>query len=332
MRLPINPVLKHLMQVVCLRAVWVAIAGFATAWSLTGCTELKVSEAYPAVASGAVNPVIAAAGDIACDPTQRSSSEAGSHGPTCQMAATAALIRDLNPAAVLPLGDLQYDRGEFANFQLSYGPTWGTFKDITRPVVGNHEYGTANASGYFRYFGAAAGDPRKGYYSFDLGDWHIIALNSNCGAVGGCRAGSPQERWLRADLATHPTQCTLAYWHHPRFSSGPHGNSADPQVFWQVLYEAGVDVVLNGHDHTYERFAPQTPEAEADPTQGIRQFVVGTGGRSLYPFRTVRTNSEVRNSDTFGVLALTLMTDGYEWRFMPIAGKTFTDSGRDRCH
>jgi acid phosphatase type 7 len=325
------------MRAVACQALWVSITGIVTALALTGCKETKISEAYPAIASedrnpAMANPVVAAAGDIACEPLQWRASAESSDRQNCQMAATAALIQDLNPTAVLALGDLQYDRGEFANFQLSYAPTWGLFKAITRPAVGNHEYGTFNAAGYFRYFGAAAGDPRKGYYSFDLGNWHIIALNSNCGEIGGCRTGSPQERWLVADLAAHPTTCTLAYWHHPRFSSGPHGNSADPHPFWQALYAAGVDVVLNAHDHTYERFAPQTPDGQADPDRGIRQFVVGTGGRSLYPFETVRANSQVRNDQTYGVLALTLEPDGYEWAFVPVAGKTFTDSGRDRCH
>jgi acid phosphatase type 7 len=160
----------------------------------------------------------------------------------------------------------------------------------------------------------------------------VIALNANCAAVGGCQADSPQEKWLKADLSAHPGTCTLAYWHQPRFSSALHGNNKDTDTFWQDLYRAGTDIVLNGHDHDYERFAAQTPNAIADPKQGIREFVVGTGGRSLYPFVNVQPNSEVRNDDTYGVLELKLYPNSYDWKFIPEKGKTFSDSGRGTCH
>jgi hypothetical protein len=205
--------------------------------------------------------------------------------------------------------------------------------------VGNHEYLTPGAAGYFDYFNGAgnahgpAGERARGYYSFDVGSWHLIALNSVCDEVGGCHAGSPQERWLRADLAAHPARCTLAYWHHPRFSSGLQSSSTRFIPFWQALYEAGVDVVLNGHDHSYERFAPQDPEGQLDPDHGIRQFVVGTGGGSHYGFPgVILPNSEAQNADTFGLLMLTLHPTRYDWEFVPMAGKTFQDSGTAACH
>ena len=207
-------------------------------------------------------------------------------------------------------------------------------KPITHPAPGNHEYGTSGAAGYFSYFGAAAGPAGLGYYSYDIGTWHLISLNSNCGSVGGCNPGSPQETWLKADLAAHAGRCTLAYWHHPHFTSGPHGNDdgGGTGAFWDDLYASGADVVLNGHDHDYERFGLQTPTGAPDPAHGIREFVVGTGGRSHYSFKSPQPNSEVRNQDTFGVLVLTLHPASYDWRFVPVAGKTFTDAGTTGCH
>ena len=158
----------------------------------------------------------------------------------------------------------------------------GAHKSRTKPAPGNHEYNTSGATGYYGYFGAAAGDPKQGYYSYDLGSWHIVVLNSNCSQVGGCGAGSPQETWLRQDLAAHPTSCTLAYWHHPRFSFGEHGNDTATQALWQALYDNGAEIVLSGHDHNYQRWSPQTPSGTTDATRGIREFVVGTGGKSHY--------------------------------------------------
>lgn len=278
------------------------------------------------------DPVIAAAGDIACDPSD-SNFNGGSGRPwACHMKATSDLLVGMRLTAVLLLGDNQYEDGALRKYQQAYEPTWGRLKAITRPAPGNHEYATPDAQGYFGYFGAAAGDPTRGYYSFDIGAWHLIALNSNCASIGGCGAGSPQEQWLRADLADHPARCTLAYWHHPRFSSGWHGSDAAYTAFWRSLYDAGADIVLNGHDHGYERFAPQDPNGVADSGRGIREFVVGTGGRSLYGFRTVQAHSAVSNAETFGVLVLTLQPTSYEWKFLPEPGKEFTDSGRRNCH
>lgn len=245
--------------------------------------------------------------------------------------ATASLL-DAIGGVVFTLGDHAYDSGTPIEFAACYEPTWGRHKSRTRPAPGNHDYVTPAASGYFAYFGARAGDPAKGYYSYDLGSWHIIVLNSNCSEVGGCGPGSAQERWLRADLAAHPSMCTLAYWHHPRFSSGPHGGEAAMEGFWQALYEQAADVVLAGHAHAYERFAPQKPNGEPDPVGGLRQFIVGTGGGSHHPFEGPPiANSAVRNADTFGVLKLTLRATSYEWQFLPVAGSAFTDSGVERC-
>lgn len=244
--------------------------------------------------------------------------------------ATAALL-DAIDGTVFTLGDNVYNSGTRREFAECYDPTWGRHKGRTRPAPGNHDYGTAKASGYFGYFGEAAGDPGTGYYAYDLGAWHIVVINSNCEPAGGCQAGSPQEAWLRADLAAHPVDCTLAYWHHPRFSSGPHGGTDEMRAIWQALYEQGADVVLAGHDHDYERFAPQDPDGNGDPQRGIREFVVGTGGRSHYRFGRIQPNSEARSSDTFGVLKLTLSAADYAWEFIPVDGKTFTDAGSAAC-
>ncbi len=247
--------------------------------------------------------------------------------------ATATLL-DALEGTVITLGDNVYDTGTAGEFLSCYGPTWGRHKSRTKPAPGNHDYYTTNAAGYYGYFGAAVGDPAKGYYSYDLGAWHIIVINTNdnC-AIVACGAGSAQEQWLRADLAASTAACTLAYWHHPRFSSGSsHGNNTTMQPIWQALYDHGADVVLSGHEHNYERFARQTPSGVADPRQGIREFVVGTGGKSLYGFGAPKPNSEVREGNTYGVLKLTLHASAYDWQFVPMAGQTFTDSGSDSCH
>jgi ABC-type transporter MlaC component len=246
--------------------------------------------------------------------------------------ATARLLDSID-GVVFTLGDNAYEAGTAIEFEACYEPSWGRHKARTRPAAGNHDYGTAAASGYFDYFGAAAGDSRKGYYGYDVGPWRVIVLNSNCAEVGGCEQGSPQEQWLRAELTAHPRRCTLAYWHHARFSSGPNGSDPSVDAFWRALYDHGVEVALAGHDHLYERFAPQTPDGAADQARGIRQFVVGTGGARLYPFAGPPiANSEVRNDNTFGVLKLTVRPASYDWQFVPVAGRTFTDSGTGRCH
>ncbi len=273
-------------------------------------------------------PVLVGAGDIAkCYNTKDEK--------------TARLL-DTIPGTVFTLGDNAYSNGRDKEFNNCYDPTWGRHKARTRPSPGNHDYHTPGASGYFNYFGAAAGEAGKGYYSYDLSGWHIIVLNSECGEVGGCDHDSPQGQWLQADLAANPGICQLAYWHKPRFSSGLHGNYPAMQAFWELLYDAGVDVILNGHDHNYERFAPQDPNGVVDPEHGIRQFVVGTGGKSLRKFKRIQPNSEVTNNNTYGVLKLTLHSTSYDWTFIPIAshdwafipiaGRTFTDSGSASCH
>jgi hypothetical protein len=267
------------------------------------------------------DPVLVGAGDIAsCDDL------AGAE-------ATAKLI-DHIPGTVFAAGDLAYPDGSDEQFANCYGPTWGRFKDRTRPAAGNHEYHSDGASGYARYFGAAAGDPKKGYYSYELGAWHIIVLNSECDQVGGCDAASPQGKWLRQDLADSKTTCTLAYWHKALFSSGgKHGNDPQMKPFWDALYLAGADVVLNGHDHDYERFAPQDPDGKLDKERGIREFVVGSGGKNSHRlFGATKPNSETRNAEAFGVLKLTLHAKSYDWEFIPEAGKTYTDSGTGTCH
>jgi acid phosphatase type 7 len=244
---------------------------------------------------------------------------------------TANLVEHI-PGTVFTLGDNAYDNGSDGDFQYCYNPSWGRFKDRTRPAPGNHDYNTPGAAGYFNYFGAA-GHPLSAYYSYDLGGWHIIALNGECGQIGGCQEGSPQVLWLRADLAAHPAECTLAYWHEPRFSSGPHGSDSAYQPFWQALYDYHADVVLGGHDHDYERFAPQTPAGQLDWAHGLRQFVVGTGGRhfaALGPSR--RPNSEVSRDVVFGVLKLSLYPSRYVWQYLPIPGIDFRDAGGFGCH
>jgi hypothetical protein len=245
--------------------------------------------------------------------------------------ATAKLLEQI-PGTVMAVGDLAYPDGTKENFEC-YDKTWGRVKSRTRPAPGNHEFHSAGAAYYFSYFGAAAGDPEQGYYSYELGSWHIVVLNSECQAIGGCNAGSQQEKWLRADLAAHAVACTLAYFHKPLFSSGgAHGDDLEIKPLWQALYDANADVVVSGHDHDYERFAPQTPDAGADAKRGIREFVAGTGGKNHRPFTAPHANSEVRDATAFGVLKLTLRSGTYDWQFIPEAGKTFTDSGSGTCH
>ena len=247
--------------------------------------------------------------------------------------ATAQLLDGI-AGTVFTLGDNAYPNGTLNEFNNCYGPGWGRHKNRTRPSPGNHDYHPPGASGYYTYFGAAASPldanctrDCKGYYSYNLGAWHIIVLNSESTH----KAGSAQEQWLRADLAANQSMCTLAYWHRALFSSGIHGNIFGAQPLWQALYDYGADVIVNAHDHLYERFAPQNPGGQADAARGIREFIVGTGGSLLYPFSTIQPNSEVRNNTTWGVLKLTLHATSYDWQFIPIAGQTFTDSGSSNC-
>jgi hypothetical protein len=262
------------------------------------------------------DPVLVGAGDIA----------------TCKSNAdskTAALVKQVG-GTVFTAGDNAYDSGSPAQYADCYDPTWGAFRSKTHPAVGDNEYDTSGAKGYWGYFGSKAGPKGKGWYSYDLGTWHIVVLNSNCSEVGGCDRGSPQEQWLRADLAATGAKCIAAVWHHPRFSS-VYGNSSATKQFWEDLYDAGADIVINGHHHAYERFAPQDPSGRAD-SHGIRQFTVGTGGAPLAgSFRSVQPNSQVRNAKTFGVLKLKLHAGSYDFTFIPAAGSSFKDSGSGTC-
>lgn len=270
---------------------------------------------------------VVAVGDIAC------SSGSSTSATSCGQTATVELARRLDPAAVLTLGDEQYDSGELEDFNDVYDASWGKLASVTRPTPGNHEYAASrSAAGYRAYFGRRATPRHHTYYSYELGSWHLIALDSNCAVVpGGCEVGSPQQRWLANDLRTHRTPCALAYWHHPRFSSGLlHGSSKEVSDLYATLDAAGADVVLTGHEHNYERFAPQD-HAGVATEHGIRQFVVGTGGRSLYPFGPAITNSEVRSNKSFGVLELELGASSYSWRFHPTSPNGSHDHGEGTC-
>ena len=276
-----------------------------------------------AVEPAPVGPVsILAVGDIA---------QCGSRPAADSAAAkTAALIDQQAPdTPLLLLGDLVYDSGTLAEYSSCYEPTYGRFMARSHPAPGNHDYGVPGGDGYYTYFGARAGPDRRGYHSFNIGSWHIISLNSNIDMA----KGSEQETWLRADLAaSRAGKCTLAYWPHPRFSSSStHGDNPLSTDVWRALFEFGADLVLVGHDHTYERFAPQDPDANADPAKGIRQFVIGTGGAALYRFGAPKPNSEVRGASTHGVVKFVLGSGKYSWEFLPVAGSTFTDRGEATC-
>ena len=245
---------------------------------------------------------------------------------------TAALVSARPTALVFTLGDNSNESGTADQYATCYGSTWGAFRSRTRPTIGNHDVLTSHSAPYYAYFGSAAGPSGKGYYSYDLAaNWHVIVLNSNCDEIGGCGASSPEEAWLKAALAANSGKHILAMWHHPEFSSGGHSRVMSYKAWWDDLYAAHADIVLNGHDHDYERFAQQSPDGKADPT-GIRQFVAGTGGASHTPIFVVRANSEVSDGRTFGVLSLTLKLHSYSWQFIPVDGGTFTDSGETATH
>jgi hypothetical protein len=280
-----------------------------------------------------LDPLIAAAGDIACDSSSPHFNGGLGDDTDCHMKQTSDLVIGLHPDGVLAVGDTQYEAGTPPDYRASYDPTWGRFKSITRAVIGNHEYGHQDGRGYWDYFGPLGGTEPNGYYSFDLGTWHVIGLNDVCEeAIVSCGIGSAQEQWLRADLAAHPNRCTLAFMHEPVFASGEEGTQPMADPFFNALYEAGADVLLTGHNHNYERFAPQGPGNVLNQTSGVREFVVGTGGRDLQGFRTtLAPNSETRDSETYGVLTLRLFPSSYDWRFVPEPGKPFTDSGSQAC-
>ena len=265
----------------------------------------------------AADPVLVGAGDIAdC------SLEGG--------AATAALL-DRIEGTVFTAGDNVYPDGSLDRFRDCYGPSWGRHLGRTRPAAGNHDWETRDLAGYLGYFGAAAAPNGTSWYSYDLGTWHVIVLDSDCAQVAGCGADSPQGRWLAADLAGSSARCTMAIWHHPRFSSGEHGNDPTVGPFWRALYDAGADVVVNGHDHDYERFVPQDPDARPDDARGLREFVVGTGGAGLRRFPTIWPNSAARSWTVHGVIRFVLHPTGYDWRFVPVRGD-FDDAGSGTCH
>jgi hypothetical protein len=306
-------------------------------------TSVAQAEPTRVAASADEDPVIAAAGDIACDPAAPRFNGGDGTATRCHMKGTGQILQDLlattNLQRILPIGDTQYECGGLQAYDQSYGPTWGqaSLKAISSPVPGDQEYGstgtdcpTTPGAGYYTYFGSAAGDPSKGYYSYDIGSWHIVALNSECARIG-CTARSAQYQFLTADLAAHPTTCTLAYWHRPRFTSSGRGGTSRVKKFWDALYAAGAEIVLGGNQHYYERFATQTPSQQASE-DGIREFVLGTGGKSHGKFGTTQPNSEVRNNDAYGVLELTLHSTSYDWQFVPEAGASFTDSGTTACH
>jgi hypothetical protein len=261
-------------------------------------------------------PILLAAGDIA---------DCGTGGARL----TARLIES-SSGTVAAIGDTAYPNGSTADFANCYQPTWGRFKNRTRPALGNHEYVNAGASAYFAYFGRKAAPP-GGYYSYRLGSWHVVVVNSNCDQIGGCGPGSAQLRWLQTDLARHPARCTLAYWHSPRFSSGPHGSDASMQPIWAALVKAGADVVLNGHDHLYQRFAPLDAAGQVNPTRGIREFVVGTGGAPLYQ-AVAQLPASKKIISHWGVLRLKLAPTRYYWRFLSTPSGRVLDSGSGACH
>lgn len=286
--------------------------------TVTPTAEASAAAASPsASASASSDAVLVGAGDIAdCDVDAD--------------AKTAALVKAI-PGTVFTAGDNAYPSGSAKQFKDCYDPTWGQFLDRTRPAPGNHDWETPKAAGYLGYFGKAAAPNGTDWYSYDLGTWHVIVLDSDCSDVGGCGASSPQGRWLAADLHASTAACTLAIWHHPRFSSGMHGNDKEVAPFWTALYAAGADVIVNGHDHDYERFAPQDPNGLQDRSRGIREFVVGTGGRELREFDGAKLNSELRYSVTHGIIRFDLHPGSYDWTFSPTSGD-FSDSGSGHCH
>jgi hypothetical protein len=315
------------------RMSWLrSVAAVALLAALSSCTTAGDGPAPPGATTGP--PASTAAGRSTPEPAAEAVLIAAGDVASCASSGDEATARLLDriPGTVAVLGDSAYPDGSTSDFRRCYEPSWGRHRSRTRPAVGNHEYQTAGAAGYYDYFGPAAGDRRRGYYSYQLGTWHVVVLNSNCW-VAGCLRGSAQERWLRAELRANRRACTLAYWHHPLFTSGGnHKPSTEVRPLFRVLHEHGADVVLAGHNHNYERFAPQDPSGRRDDARGIRTFVVGTGGASHYAFGPAAPNSEARSTGTFGVLRLTLRDGTYEWQFVPVAGRTYTDRGTGTCH
>ena len=277
------------------------------------------------------DPVIVAVGDIACDPSSKYFNNGEGTATKCRQMSTSNIAKSINPNVILFLGDIQYEKGTYDNFLQSFDPSWGRMKSIIYPSPGNHDYVVKGAEGYYDYFGDITGDRTKGYYSFDIESWHFISLNSNCLDVS-CNSTSAQAQWLENDLASDDSQCTLAYWHHPRFNAGKYGEMVKMDYFWQLLDEHNVEVALAGHEHNYQRFTPVDSSGTPDP-QGVRQFVVGTGGKDHYevksPFPSIL---EKFDDSTFGVLKMTLHDTSYEWEFVGESGSSFTDSGIGYCN
>ncbi|MBK7862813.1 MAG: alkaline phosphatase [Archangiaceae bacterium] len=273
---------------------------------------------------------VAAAGSIACDPSWPEFNHGDGQAGACQMKATAALLEAIAPDAVLVLGDTQRSAGSLSEYRASYDLAWGKFKDVTRPTPGTADY-FSQGLGYFGYFGQNAGPGGRGYYSFDLGAWHLVSLNGECAQAGGCEAGSPQETWLREDLAASAAKCVLAFWKGPRFSSRQSDEAY--AALWSALYQGGAELVLNGGMKQYERIGPTAPDGGADPARGLRTFVVGTGGLGGFDgFNTLLPTSELAHTDTHGVLELTLLPTRYRFRFRAALGDAFTDEGDGECH
>lgn len=285
-----------------------------------------------------LDPVIAAAGDIACDPASPLFNAGVGVPRYCRQKLSSDLLLRSDLARVLIPGDIQYEQGTLEQYRQSFDPSWGRAKELISPVPGNHEYDTPEAAGYFDYFNGIgvrsgpAGSRGEGWYSYDVGSWHVVALNSECARVGGCDPDSPQGRWLREDLAAHPAACTLAYWHGARFTSGRYGDQSERvRPLFDAAYGAGVDVVLSGHEHFYERFGPQDGEGRPDPARGVRQFTVGMGGKGPHGFVTVAPNSEFRTASVIGVLEMTLREGGYDWRLVRAPTSSVFDSGSGTC-
>ncbi|HEX7346656.1 MAG TPA: metallophosphoesterase [Candidatus Limnocylindrales bacterium] len=329
-------------------ATFVLLLGLASVWTRDG-RGPGASPGAGTPTTGSISPAPSSSAPAATSPTPSASSAPASPSPTTTSAAvlvgagdigdcnadedsaTAALLDGIE-GTVFTAGDNAYENGTAKEFATCYEATWGRHKSRTRPAPGNHDWRTSGLSGYLDYFGdAARGPDGDSWYSYDLGGWHVIVLDSECEKVDGCGPDSRQGRWLAADLEASAARCTVAIWHKPRFTSGEHGNDRSVAPFWTALYDGGVDVVINGHDHDYERFAPQDPSAQEDRERGIREFVVGTGGTPLRRFEQPVANSELRAAVVHGVFKLTLREASYDWEFVPVSGE-FRDSGTAFCH
>ena len=318
------------------RAVLVLLMAFAAWWCWPASPDRPTTTRVAAVGAIACSSADPRFGDGAGTPATADEDDLGGW---CRHAEVGALLQRESPDQVLGLGDYQYEEPQAADYRNVFDPHFGEFRSVTRPALGNQEYKVHEANTFHDYFG---GVPDNGWYSYDLGSWHAVVLNSNCALAGGCEIDSPQVEWLRADLADHADQCVIAYWHHPRWSTGLNGSDSRTDVFWRVLADADADVVLAGHDHNYERFDPLDADGVPDPA-GVRSFVVGTGGQAVYApddvagggdlaggRRAEAAGSAVRVDDRFGALFLTLEADGFEWQFIDIGGTT-VDTGTAPC-